>query len=107
MARFKVLQIVVDRDSDESINTYRDAMMGWTWLTERMSIEQLYPFYSHVADVEAKDEEHAFELMNVWNDPGAITVLGQMHSLSVGDILVDENGDHLFCDSFGFVNFGQ
>lgn len=45
--------------------------------------------YSHVADVHTDDMDEAFEVMNLWNDEDKVTRHGQVHSLSVGDILVE------------------
>lgn len=44
--------------------------------------------YAHVADVNTDDMDDAFEVMNLWNDEDKVTRHGQVHSLSVGDILV-------------------
>jgi len=44
--------------------------------------------YSHVADVHTDNLNEAFKVMNLWNDEDKVTRHGQVHSLSVGDILV-------------------
>lgn len=107
MPQFQVYQIRVDRDSKESIDAFRDATMGWSFLEEHFTFERARPFYSHVADVTARDEEHVFELMNLWHDESAVRRLLRLHSLSVGDILIDEDGNRLFCDGVGFKNLGR
>lgn len=61
--------------------------------------------YRHVADVLTDDPEHAFSLMNQWDAPDAIVQHGlPVHSLSVGDILVKDDGTALMVDSVGFNN---
>jgi hypothetical protein len=47
-------------------------------------------FYKKVAEIEANDLEHVFEISNLGHEK-FITRLARMHSLSVGDIVVDGN----------------
>ena len=107
MATFQVLQIQVDRNDEASVNLYRDAIMGWEWLNERTTLDSVRPHYVNVGEVQARDPEHAYELLNLWNDESAVTRRGRMRSLSVGDVLVDQDGNELFCDSFGFRDVGE
>ena len=58
--------------------------------------------YKHVANVDADLLEDAFELMNHWGDPTKVERLGQVHSLSVGDVLIDAVGVPHICKPFGW-----
>ena len=62
-----------------------------------------FEHYNHVANVDANDMEKAFELMNLWNDESKVERLGRCSSMSVGDILVMEDGSKYRCASFGFT----
>lgn len=63
---------------------------------------EYFQYYSHVANVFSDDMEYAFELMNLWNDPSKVEKFGCCSSMSVGDILVTEDGSMYRCASFGF-----
>lgn len=58
-------------------------------------------FYSHVANIDASDLEDAFEIGNIGPD-SAIERLGRMASMSVGDLIIDEDGNKSVVASFGF-----
>lgn len=63
--------------------------------------------YTHVADCEAADLEDCFELMNTCNraaDERITLHSTRCHSLSVGDIVIDGDGQAWFTDSIGFVD---
>ena len=47
-------------------------------------------FYVKVAEIEANDLEHVFHIGNMGPEE-SITRLGRMHSVSVGDIVIDGN----------------
>lgn len=65
-----------------------------------------YDFYSHVANIEANDLEHVFHISNwPWDREeleSRIERLDRMHSLSVGDIVVDGNGVAWGVEGYGF-----
>lgn len=61
-----------------------------------------FEHYDHVANVDTDDMEEAFRLMNLWDDESLVETLGSCSSMSVGDILVLENGQRYRCASFGF-----
>lgn len=69
------------------------------------------PYYTHVADIDANTLEDAFFIHN--NPEGdeileeQITRYGRQHSMSVGDILVAEDGGLYMCDIFGFQYVGK
>ena len=57
--------------------------------------------YEHVADLDASDLNEAFQIGNIGPEE-AYTRYKPMHSVSVGDILVDANNDAHIVASFGF-----
>ena len=61
--------------------------------------------YTHVSDIRAETPEHCFEIGNIGPE-SAITRFSRMSSLSVGDIVVDVEGNVLVVANFGFVAIG-
>jgi len=57
--------------------------------------------YVHVADLDANSLNEAFEIGNIGPEE-KYTRYTRMHSVSVGDILVEENGQAHIVASFGF-----
>lgn len=63
--------------------------------------------YALVASIEAEDLEDVFRIGNIGPEEN-ITRYEPMHSLSVGDIVVDvETGLGYYVDSFGFGELGK
>ena len=60
-----------------------------------------FQYYTHVATVDTRDLEKAFEYMNLWNSDKVQKVTSIVSSMSVGDIL-EYNGQLYYCASFGF-----
>ena len=93
-------------DKYPAIHAHLQATLG----SDKFSISFL-PHYTHVADIDANTHEDAFYIHN--NPQGdeileqQITRYGRQHSMSVGDLLVDEKGDIYICDLFGFEYVGQ
>ena len=60
--------------------------------------------YHHVADVSTDNQETAFAIMNRWNeiDQKMVRRYEPLHSLSVGDILVDDDETVSIVSNFGF-----
>lgn len=60
--------------------------------------------YTHVADVNTDNLEDAFTMLNLWYDPDSVhRITEKMASLSVGDLLVDEDNRMFMVDPVGFV----
>lgn len=57
--------------------------------------------YETVAYIEADSLEGVFHIGNIGPE-SSIERIRQMHSLSVGDIVIDEDGKWFFVDTFGF-----
>ena len=89
-----------------SIEAHLNATMG----ADKFSTSWL-PYYTHVADIDANELEDAFYMHN--NPHGdeileqQITRYGRQHSMSVGDILVAEDGGCYLVDTFGFEYVGK
>jgi hypothetical protein len=62
----------------------------------------MMPLFKRVATVEANDLDEVFHIGNVCK--GSMNVLHKMHSISVGDIIVDETTNTSYMvDPFGFT----
>jgi hypothetical protein len=61
-------------------------------------------YYDHVMTVDAKNLEDVYAVGNFMNerDLDKVEVHGQFSSVSVGDVVVDENGWGFVVDMFGF-----
>ncbi len=69
-------------------------------------------YYTHVANIIAEDYNDCFEVGNIGPDrtDGAVSSverLGKMSSLSVGDIIVHEDGTMVVIAPIGFVAFSH
>jgi len=60
--------------------------------------------YKHVATIEAESLEHCFHRGNFenWREHEDTVMIDQARSLSVGDLLIDENGHAYVCCGVGF-----
>lgn len=63
-------------------------------------------YYTHVANITAEDYNDCFEVGNIGPDEN-IERLGRMSSLSVGDIIVAEDGTVAVIAPIGFVAFSH
>ena len=61
-------------------------------------------YYTHVANIEANDYDEVFEIGNIGPEEN-IQRLGKMSSLSVGDVIVHEDGTCAVVASVGFIGF--
>ena len=64
-------------------------------------------YYTHVANIEAEDYEDCFEVGNVGPDDQIERITVRMSSLSVGDVIVAEDGTVAVIDPVGFVAFSH
>lgn len=62
-------------------------------------------YYTHVANIEAEDYNDVFEIGNIGPEQN-IERLARMSSISVGDVIVGEDGTMAVVASMGFVAFG-
>ena len=93
----KLYQIVIDRHLSDLINSegwdchvkakaYTESQEG------RVSIALANGCYTHVADIVADDLNHAFEAGNIGPADRVNRIAPRMRSVSVGDVLVDNEG---------------
>ena len=62
-------------------------------------------YYTHVANIEAEDYNGCFEVGNIGPEEN-IERLGRMSSVSVGDLIVGEDGSMAVVSSYGFTLIG-
>lgn len=108
---FKVYQIHPQQAVYESVNSVGHIEAGkqfpiWKAKLDIMSGSEGFTpeystHYSHVADIDAEDLERVFHVGNMGPE-SAITRHSRMHSVSVGDIVVDESGQGYMVDPVGF-----
>jgi tellurite resistance protein len=105
---FSVYQIVIDKDLSDLINkeghgchvkskARLEAMMDGD-----VRLGVMHDCYTKVAEVVADDLEHVFEVGNI-GPSDRITKLDKMHSISVGDIVADADGNCSVVADFGFT----
>jgi len=58
-------------------------------------------YFTHVANITASDLDHVFQISNMGLEEN-IERLAPMHSVSVGDIIIDENNIVWVVANFGF-----
>ena len=93
-------------DKFPAVDAYLKASTGAARFTQDMIVH-----YTHVADIDANTTEDAFYIHN--NPMGdeileqQITRYTNQHSMSVGDLLVAEDGGIYICDTFGFTYVGK
>jgi hypothetical protein len=106
MAQFKVFQFQLDSKDEDLVNTE-----GWDAspkLKAYMNVRfgkwapVAHKYYDLVAEIEAKTLEQVFDIGNIGPE-SAITRRAPMHSVSVGDIIMNEQGDMHLVASMGFT----
>lgn len=104
--KYKIYQIVMDSAlelalearifTDRRIPAYYDSIIKGD-ATKGLELGM----YKHVADIEADDLDSVFEIGNIGPE-SAITRYESMHSLSVGDIIENSQGNQYVVARFGF-----
>lgn len=61
-------------------------------------------YYTHVANIEASSPKEVFQIGNIGPEEN-IERLERMHSISVGDVIVDEEGNCIVVAPVGFTLF--
>ncbi len=112
MMRFTVKQIqITDRVYDQ-VNILGHEEAAQTFPEYRAYMDTMFKgsegykpeyseFYKPVCIIEADNLNRAFDVGNIGPEEN-ITRLARMHSVSVGDIIVDEAGKAVMVDRFGF-----
>ena len=106
---FSVFQIVIDKDLSDLINkeghdchVKSKARMG-AMMDGDVRLGIMHDCYTKVAEVVADDDlNHVFEVGNIGPED-RITRLDKMHSISVGDIIADADGNCWVVMDVGFM----
>lgn len=111
MKKFKLLQVQINKDSDvyKAVNkdtpnkredelrrAYYDCVTGMG-----VSAALGHGLFAHVANLQAPSLELTFEVGNLGPEE-QITRYAPMHSLSVGNIVVDEDNKAFSCEHMGW-----
>lgn len=115
--KFRLFQIAVPDEEFDAVNE-----MGWSEAMAKFPrveasqavriggakayVSEYSQYYVNVSDIEANDLENAFFVHNnPFGDEALeeqITRYAEQYSMSVGDVLVDEDGKSFIVDGFGF-----
>lgn len=96
MQNFEVYQLKLNEFSSEELFNIRFKPNAELILNAKNQ-------YKKVAVIQAENYDHVFEISNI-GEEDLITRLAPMHSVSVGDVIVNEAGKAVFVDNFGFGN---
>ena len=89
------IDMINSGETSDRIKAYFDRSFEGTFKAEN------FQYYTHVATVDTRNMEEAFECMNLWHNDKVQKVTSAVSSMSVGDIL-EYNGQLYRCASFGF-----
>ena len=109
---FSVFQIVIDKDLSDLINKegfdchVKSKARMEAMLDGDVRLGIMHDCYTKVAEVVADDLEHVFEVGNIGPED-RITRLDKMHSISVGDIIADADGNCSVVCNVGFTPLAQ
>lgn len=101
----KVYQIALTDADIDAINRGEETEKSKAYFGrsfDRTFKAENFQYYTHVATVDTRDLEKAFEYMNLWNSDKVQKVTRLVSSMSVGDIL-ELDGQLYRCASFGFT----
>jgi hypothetical protein len=87
--------------SDDQFNAHRDTYLNTTFHPTNESILAARGLYAPVAEINALSLNQVFDIGNIGPE-SKITRLAPMHSISVGDVIVDEDGHAVYVAPFGF-----
>ncbi len=88
--------------SDEQFSTLRDVYLDTTFKPTDEAIIRARGLYKPVAIINATSLDDVFLIGNNGLNHPKIKKLDQMHSVSVGDVIVDENGHAVYVAPMGF-----
>ena len=106
MKKFTVYQINLT-DEDYEIAVYKNRYLNTMMKPTPEAIREAESMYQKVAEIQADSFDQVFEIGNIGPEI-KIRRFKPMHSVSVGDVIVDETGNAKFVDDYGFgaVSFG-
>lgn len=104
--KYSIYQIRLTHTEREAINGMEDPYSHAKFKAYHDSkieeFDKAKGYYVKVAEIEANDLEHVFHISNSGQAEENITRLAPMHSISVGDIVVDGNDIQWGVAGFGF-----
>ena len=108
MLKFEVFQIVLSNEQIDEVNSsqgqrpaFYEKYLNVTWKPTADSIIAARDMYKKVAEIDAMNLNQVFEIGNIGPE-SRIKRLDQMHSVSVGDVIVQ--GDNaFFVNNLGFT----
>lgn len=108
--KYKIFQINFSADMVKRINAYDptatnvfNLYLDTTGINPQADdIMKAISLYRHVADIEAEHLNDMFDIGNMGPED-KITRYRQMHSVSVGDVIISELGTACYVASFGFL----
>jgi len=107
--KYKLYQIQLTNDEVKRANAgeYIPRVAAWRNLLMGDEYKPEYrEFYEHVATIEAENLDEVFEFGNIGPE-SKIERHSSMHSVSVGDIIVDENGAAFMVLGIGFGELSE
>jgi hypothetical protein len=106
MSKFYVFQINLS-DEDYEIAEFKNRYLNTMMSPTPEAIQEAVAMYEMVAEIDANDLEQVFEIGNVGPEKN-IKRLKPMHSVSVGDVILNNVGKAFYVDNYGFgeVDFG-
>lgn len=87
--------------SDDQFNAHRETYLNTTFHPTDMAIIAARGLYGPVAEITADSLNQVFDIGNIGPE-SSIKRLAPMHSVSVGDVIVDENGHAFYVAPMGF-----
>lgn len=108
MNKYQVFQVFITKEmvakaNREGIESVPELAYNRECLLNKTFDSTNFRYYTHVANVSASDLEDAFKITNLWNEPEKVEFIQRMHSLNVGDILLDESTNKYYIvANFGF-----
>ncbi len=110
--QFTVLQIQIERSVYDRVNELGHEAAAQQYPEYRAYMDTMFKgslgykpeygeYYKPVCIIEAPNLNRVFDIGNIGPEE-SITRLAQMHSVSVGDIIVDPNGVRVMVNSMGF-----
>lgn len=101
--KYQIYQInLTEKDelNERKLNVYRDISFRPT--SELIATH--FNYFNKVAIIDANDLDDAFAISNLGEEEELIERLAPMHSLSVGDVLIDEDNNASYVATFGFYS---
>lgn len=113
--KFEIKQATLSDEQIKEVNTsdsYPEFYKKYLDITSKPSQESVdagKKLFQTCGFIEAENHNGVFQKGNIWEGyEGDVEHVGPgMHSISVGDIITDTNGDSVVVDNFGFqkINF--